>query len=58
MPHGGFQRLAQRDDLLVQRVARRRLAAFGGRLLHAVDAVLLDDAGRDLGEPHLTEERQ
>ncbi len=55
MTDGGFQDLAQRDDLIVNGAARRGFVL--GRGLDAVDAVFLDLAGGDLRKAGRAEER-
>ena len=53
MPPGGFQYLADADDLLVYRAPRRGAARLA--VLSAPDAVFLNDAGRDLCKMLLAE---
>ena len=58
MPDRRLQHQAQRDDLIMERTARRRLALFLRRRLDPMDPVVLGRAGRYLGQAHVPEERE
>ena len=56
MAHGGFERLPENNDFLMHGAPGWRLSVFLHRFLVAMNAVLLDLAGRDLGKSHVAEE--
>jgi hypothetical protein len=56
--HGGFERLPENNDFLMHGVPGRRLSVFLHRFLVAMNAVLLNLAGRDLGKSHVAKEGQ
>jgi hypothetical protein len=46
MAHGGFERLPQSNDFLVDRVAGRGLPPLGFRFLDVINAILGDRTAR------------
>ena len=57
VPQGRFENLTQRHDFLVHGIARGRLATLLDCFLMAMNPVLLDLSGCDLGKTHVAEER-